>query len=481
MEDPKRNQEQEPLPCEGRDELNLAEFPIAVLSSRVGNGVKTIYFEDRIWDKRRGDWVPRRLTISASDRYGLPTALDDEVVLGLIQLTRENDFEHREVFFSRYRLLRLLGWRNEGKSYTRLETSLKRWLGVTFYYDNAWWDRASQAWVAESFHLLEHLSLLDSAQRAGGKTRGELPLSMFVWNEAVFRSFKAGYLKQIDMQLFRQLRSPITKRLYRLLDKRFYHKTRWAFDLRELACEHVGLSRSYDTGQLKRKLKPAIRELESAGFLQPIPDAVRFGRIGDGKWQVEFTRGKGGKAAPEGRKGQNRLKDRLLQKGVRPGTADELISRHTAREIEERIDALDWMLRQGGHRVKSVAGYLVQSIRDGYEFPAGFSPTKCATSRSPARPEHKLVSSHRSQPAEGNVEQRKVRAQRYLDTLSPAERQRVENEALSQADSILGPAYRRMESHGMTAMAEVYRKVILERHVATVLRSFEETKDCLAE
>ena len=38
---------------EGRDELNLAEFPIACLSSRPDKSLKTLQFEDRIWDRSR--------------------------------------------------------------------------------------------------------------------------------------------------------------------------------------------------------------------------------------------------------------------------------------------------------------------------------------------------------------------------------------------------------------------------------------------
>ena len=95
------------------------------MASRPDKNLKTFHFEDRIWDKGRECWVPRRLTISASDEYGLPTALDDELVLGLIQLAREEESACRKVFFSRYRLLKILGWRTEGKNYARLETSLK--------------------------------------------------------------------------------------------------------------------------------------------------------------------------------------------------------------------------------------------------------------------------------------------------------------------------------------------------------------------
>jgi hypothetical protein len=118
----------------------------------------------------------------------------------------------------------------------------------------------------------------------------ELPLSSFSWNEVVFRSFRAGYLKRIDMDLFRRLESPVAKRLYRLLDKRFYHKPRWEFDLRELACEHVGLSRRYDAGQMKRKLRPAIAELEETGFLLSMSMEERFFRVSPGKWTVCFAK-----------------------------------------------------------------------------------------------------------------------------------------------------------------------------------------------
>jgi len=117
----------------GRDEMNLAEFPLATLADRAPSGAKTLVFEDRIWDRGQRQDRIRRLTITASDKYGLPTATDDEVILGLVQVTKATGFAERQVRFSRYQLIGLLGWRDEGRSYQRLETSLKRWLGVTLY------------------------------------------------------------------------------------------------------------------------------------------------------------------------------------------------------------------------------------------------------------------------------------------------------------------------------------------------------------
>jgi len=81
----------------------------------------------------------------ASDKYGLPTAMDDEVILGLIQLTGKAEFSKRKVLFTRYELLRLLNWTDDTRNYNRLEQSLNRWLGVTLYYDKAWWSKEERS------------------------------------------------------------------------------------------------------------------------------------------------------------------------------------------------------------------------------------------------------------------------------------------------------------------------------------------------
>ena len=467
MEKKSSHRSQDILAGEGRDELNLAEFPIALLSSRPDQSLKTIHFEDRIWDRGHGACVTRRLTISASDKYGLPTALDDEVILGLIQLTRKADFENRQVFFSRYQLLRLLGWRNEGKSYSRLETSLKRWVGVTFYYENAWWDKGSQGWVDESFHLLEQVSLFDRNQRSQGMGNAEIQLSMFTWNEVVFRSFQAGYLKRIDLGLFRRLQSPVTKRLYRLLDKRFYHKPCWRFDLRELACEHVGLSRNYDTGQLKRKLRPAIEELEAIGYLMPVEPDRRFLRVEEGRWQVQFTQGRKRKSVERQDPMIERLKTDLCRRGIRPETADKLVSDFSAELIGKQITALDRLLKQNGCRIRNAAGYLVQSIRKNYEPTDNLSSSKTRGCRRSSTFSRNAGLQDVMASPEKRAEDRAGRLDRYLESLHPAKKQRLQDKALAWADADLAEVYHRAVAEGASALANVYGHLILERYVAS--------------
>src|SRR6202790_3316222 len=95
---------------EGRDELNLAEFPISAIGNRFDPSVKTILFQDVAFDKASGETIRRKLTITASDQYDLPTAPDDEILLGLLQLSRIQNFEKPTVTFHRYHFLTIFDW-----------------------------------------------------------------------------------------------------------------------------------------------------------------------------------------------------------------------------------------------------------------------------------------------------------------------------------------------------------------------------------
>src|SRR3954471_11298519 len=99
----------------GRDEMILAEFPIGLLSERVPPGCKTLVYEGR----------HGKLIITGSDAFGLPTALDTDVIIGLIRLTKlRNNFTEATVPFTRHELLTSMGWPNRGQYYRRLHDSL---------------------------------------------------------------------------------------------------------------------------------------------------------------------------------------------------------------------------------------------------------------------------------------------------------------------------------------------------------------------
>jgi hypothetical protein len=372
-----------------KDELNLAEFPIAALTDRVPNGQTTLVFEDKL-ERRDSAPIVRRLTIMGTHKHGLPTSLDDEVLVGLIQLTkRRSNFTDPKVQFSRYELIELLGWPQSGQSYRRIEEALHRWVGIVLMYENAWWDNAAKSWVDENFHVLDNVTLYDRERRrpAGrsgksaksdrsGSARADkapLPLSSFRWNEVIFQSFQSGNLKQLDLEFYLKLRLPTTKRMFRFLDKRFYRRSRLDFDLRTLACEHIGMSRSYAPTELKRRLKPALEELEQIRFLEPLSPEERYSYVKRGTWRIILIRGRNAQTEPVPPQEASELAEALKERGITAKTVTELVEAHPASRIQTKIEVFDWLMRNEDKRVgKNPAGYLVASIRADYQAPGDF-------------------------------------------------------------------------------------------------------------
>lgn len=444
----------------GRDELNLAEFPITLLSDRVPKGCKTLVFEVEPRDRATGKVAQRRLTITGSDAYGLPTALDDEILVALIQLTKvKNDFTDQEVFFSQYELIEVLRWPHDGRSYARIEESIRRWTGVTLYYDNAWWNKETGTWMDENFHIIDKSSLVARETKRVRRALGQhdLALSSFKWSDVIFRSFQAGSLKRLDVDAYFSFKTSVAKRMYRFLDKRFWVKDRWEFDLKDFAFEHIGLSRAYNVAQIKNKLQPAIDELtgeteERAAFLVPMDQSDRYVKIGKGRWVIIMARKTGpsqlvtpSEPVPEA----SGLVAELLRRGVTPETAGELVAENPADQVALRLEVFDWLIETKNRRVikESPVGYLVSSIRNRYvSLPKGFEPKAIRMGREAAKREAEARAleakkrEHEVARREREVA-RKVKA--YWDGLSEAEQARVSEEALEAAGPEAREAYRK--------------------------------------
>src|SRR5205823_4396146 len=172
----------------------------------------------------------------------------------------------------------------------------------------------------------------------------------------IFQSFQSGNLKQLDLEFYLKLRLPTTKRMYRFLDKRFYRRSRLDFDLRTLACEHIGLSRSYAPTELKRRLKPGLEELEQLGFLEPLGPEERYSYVKRGCWRIIFIRGCCATAEvqnPAVRHEQQpgELIAALKARGVTGKTAQELVATHPPGRIRTKLEGFDRPLRNEERRV----------------------------------------------------------------------------------------------------------------------------------
>lgn len=410
--------------------MNLAEFPLSVIGKRAPGNVKTLHFEDEVWDRAKQSYVPRRLTITGSDLLGLPTSLDDEVLLGCVQLTKEAGFEHREVRFTRYDLLDRIGWKRDGKSYARISESLDRWAGTLIISDKAYWDKAGQCWVKDSFNVLDRILWADFE----GEGEPGWKRSAFIWGDFMWKSFQAGNLKELDFDFWLSLKSPVAKRLYRLLDKRFYHRDTVSFDLQRLAFDKVGLSRKMHTGQIKEKLEPAHVELNERGVCK-----TEYVRQGRGKWEVVYGDLRKVDAVGSEKSTQKQLAAALKERGVK--NAKELLLGYPANRILEAIENFDDRV---SHGEDLGPGWLSKATRsdEGFTFRAGYLSNQervAEREKRVAKQEDAEAVLNKADAVREKAIQAKERARRAfirrIKKLTATEQQELESKALSAADA----------------------------------------------
>ena len=419
---------------DGRDELNLAEFPLASLSKRNPAGVKTLEFKDTIFDRQANQLVERKLTVTAADKFGLPQSTDDEIILGLIQLSKQQGFASKTVPFSRYEIIRVLGWKDQTWNYHRILKALDRWTGVTLKYENAWWDPVGKAWANETFHIVERLTTIKDAD---GKER-----AAFVWSDIVFNNLRKGHLKPLDLNIFRQLHNPVAKRLYRLLDKRFYHRRKVEFDLIELAFHKLGISTSSLIGEIKRRLQPAIEELEVAGVIKPVPADRRYEKHGVKTWQVIFEKGDGVNRpepevippAPE--EPASVTETLLMAEGVSAKKARRLVATMPEDYLHLKLDEFRYFKAHNQEKLTNPAGYFVRSIEENYTPPKDYKTPEerekeaaAAVKRAEAaRKRKEKLEANEKAKAETEAQKAALRTQRtneYLAQLPETERQEL--------------------------------------------------------
>jgi len=337
----------------GRDELNLAEFPFAVLASRVSKKNSSV-LEFKDGEK---EWV-----VSGDPRYGLPTAGDVEVYVVLMELTREQSFP-KTVQFCRHDVIRRLGWDSGGQSYDRFLLSLDRLVGVTIRTTNAFWDASQRSWIRRhAFHVLESYDITDS--RHARPDELSLFPSWIRWSPELYQNMQSGYIKALDVDLFLSLKSSVSQALYRYLDaKRYDGKPIYRIGLKKLAFEHLGLSRNYFPSDVKRKLKVAHDELTEAGFLL----GVEYAPMKSGEDMAIYRFAPRTAREPRAAKvaelpPPNPLIPRLIEHGVSRKTAQELADK-APEECERQLSYLRY------RDCRDRGAVLVAAIRDGWAAP----------------------------------------------------------------------------------------------------------------
>src|SRR5918912_1992539 len=245
-------------------EGNFEEHPYFRVGDRnAGTGVLTYENELRTRD---GHVLRQSWTVRAAHGRGLPGRFDQDVYVALLQMIDYKGLpEDGWLSFSLYELVELMGRKHSGRDYWQVRESLRKLAMTSIESDNAFYHRGWKEYISDTFRLLSEVKLSEYEDPTAERTdRNRVLLSRYFVD-----SYKANYLKNIDVEFYWSLASPIAKRLYRLIDKKRNGRRLWEADLFSLK-DRIPLSDYKYASKIKEKLAPAHSELCHKDFLRRV-------------------------------------------------------------------------------------------------------------------------------------------------------------------------------------------------------------------
>ncbi len=278
------NKPKKQIKRQGKDDMNLVEFPFASIRP---NKEKKFAIFSREEKDQNGNLVQKEWTIEGHIKLGLPTPTTEDTLLALIELCKEqSNFKIKTVYFTRAELLNRMSYDKSQRYYKRLENDLQILKAVNIEYKNSFWHNQQKQLLSRGVGIVQEYQIYNEK----GRKSEQEPLfkSFIMFTESYFESLQDQYIKNLDSDFYFSLKFHVAKKLYRILDKRFYNQSSFFFDLRELAENFLGLTQNQETKEIKKVITKASEELLGRGYLE----RYDYRKIKTGKYQIWFYKAK---------------------------------------------------------------------------------------------------------------------------------------------------------------------------------------------
>ena len=223
--------------------------------------------------------VERKLEMVTDSELGLPRGTDPLVLGGLLTLLFEKGEQTNNLVFRKSELLNILGWDNTTAARQDIEGALKRYYATSYRGVNVWSNPTQAGRIEEERRLIVGYKFVDERKtryladklrtNKESVTGGHRQFTQISFNPEFLNDVRRSGVA-IDFKLLRSLRSPLTRRLFELVNLLADEGKRdFDFNLNELAHEHLGLSQKITApSQVWGKIEPSFSKLAERGILE---------------------------------------------------------------------------------------------------------------------------------------------------------------------------------------------------------------------
>jgi hypothetical protein len=251
--------------------MNLIDFPFATIHPK--DKRKVLVYEGWVTENNKRQQV--KWIVEGGALTGLPNEFGVRIFLALLLLADEQGWPE-QVTFTIYRILQILDLPDTKQYYEATKAELAKLAKLTISSEGAFWDNERKKRVTiRQFHLIDDLHLVYSTD---GESYAEEDGTNYVTlGKQVLKSVQAGYIKRLDFVFYRQLDKPLSRQLYRFLDRRMRYRNRFEIDIFDLA-NRLGMASYAYPSDIKKVLQPAIDELIDTNYLSSESGLVKVGK-----------------------------------------------------------------------------------------------------------------------------------------------------------------------------------------------------------
>jgi len=379
-----KNNNEIDLPRIINSEVNLLVFPFFVLE-RKSKKLETEY-KDIV--KRGGQKIKIVWNVSANPKYGYPGPFDREVHKAIEQIIseilREKGKIKNPIPFSLYDLCNRMGITSAGgDNYQRIKKALEKIRATTIKSEGALYQKKEKKWISKVFGIYDGVTFRGEQLEDGTIAEKNL----LYLGDIYLQSLNSFYVKPIDYNYLRNLKSKIASRLYEILGVKFYglRNKRENFICYRYSklCQLLPVTTHKYISLAKQQLDPGNNELRDTGFILK----YEWSENGNNDWLIRYWPGerakeeikrakiksinnRTGEYLPGPKEGaikyskeQVNLVNKLLELNVSKITAENLIKNNDQGLIEKWIEAINYS--NAGDK----AAYLVKAIRENWQVP----------------------------------------------------------------------------------------------------------------
>ena len=263
-------------------EVNALALPYAVLNER--DACKSAGHEILKLEKLGDKQVAFRWQVWPNPKLGMPTVLSLRILFVLMQIAADKKAELGYVpqildIGSLSSLCRAVGLPADGYSRSLIKRHIKILAATQCMSQGTFKNKCGEGLFIDSFSYLRSVVFI-SEKTAQGDTSDK---NYVVFDEHVRANLNAHYVKQIDLALMREIRSPIGQLLYTKLSHLFNEARTKGWDYVDIEyhwlAERMGITPYSQLFRARAQLKQAIDELIRACYVreaQWIDWTIRF-------------------------------------------------------------------------------------------------------------------------------------------------------------------------------------------------------------